>query len=145
MSVRGQDPVVVAARRHPHEVVFAAAAAISGLIYTFGAPAPGSIDALLPVWVLHAWYGLLLAGGAVGLAGVWYPDIEVGLNLERAGMWALTSSMLIYCTVAVGFGGWRAIGIVLWLGAWAAANVARAVQIGRDLHRIAVNRGERGT
>jgi len=120
-------PVVIPGRHRPHEILRLAVSVVTGAAYTFGAPAPGSLAALLPGWAVLVWSVGLALSGLVGLVGVLW-----SLRLEAAGM--LTGAgALVWYTAAVGQLGWRALFAALISLAWAGANVWRAVQIRGDL------------
>jgi len=124
-------PVFVVAGRHrPHEVLLLAVSVVSGLAYVIGAPAPGSLAALLPGWAVAVWAWGLLLSGVVGLSGVWR-----SLELEAAAM-LLGAGALLWYAVAVAQFGWRGLFGGAVALAWASANVWRAAQIRRDLRGI---------
>lgn len=123
--------VVVSGRHRPHEILLLAVSVIVGVAYTIGAPPPTSITALMPGWALHVWSAGLVISGVVGLVGtisrrVW------ALQLEQAAM-LIGAGALIWYTAAVIPFGWRSLFAGLISVAWAAANLARAEQIRRDL------------
>lgn len=123
--------VVVSGRHRPHEILLLAVSLVTGVAYTIGAPPPASVSALLPAWALHIWSAGLVASGVIGLAGTlsrrWW-----SLQVEQAGMLIGAASLIWYTAAVVPFG-WKALLAGLISVAWALANVARAVQIRRDL------------
>lgn len=127
----GRPLVVVSGRHRPHEILLLAVSVVTGVAYTIGAPPPTSITALMPGWALHVWSAGLVISGVVGLVGtisrrVW------ALQLEQAAM-LIGAGALIWYTAAVIPFGWRSLFAGLISVAWAAANLARAEQIRRDL------------
>jgi len=121
-------PVIVISGRHrPHELLLLVVSLATGLAYTVGAPPPTSVAALLPGWALHVWSLSLALSGVIGIVGVWR-----SLRLEQAGMLLGAAALVWYCAAVVPFG-WRALFAGLVSLAWAAANLVRAAQIGRDL------------
>lgn len=127
-------------RRQPHQILLCAWCVVAGLVFLAGvAPAPGSVSALLPTWVLWVWYLLLTAGGTVGLVGSWWPrrQLYTGLQLERASMIFLASGTVMYMIAMIGTAGARATGAAGFLAAWGGACVWRALQIHDDLITLA--------
>jgi hypothetical protein len=120
-------PVVIAGRHRPHEILLLAVSVLIGGAYILGAPQPGSLAALLPGWAVVVWSAGLLASGAVGLFGVFR-----SMRLEQAGM-LLGAAALLWYTVAVAQFGWRGLFAGAICLAWAAANLARALQIQREV------------
>lgn len=87
--------------------------------------------ALLPAWALHVWSAGLAVSGILGLIGA-LTRRGWSLVLEQAGMLIGAASLVWYVGAIVPFG-WRGLFAGLISLAWAIANVARAVQINRDL------------
>lgn len=95
---RIKDVVIVKGTegRNPFEVLILVWAVFTGASLLFGAPVPGSVQALLPRWVVITWYTLLCIGGLVGLVGVWLGDVIASLLVERAGMMFIAPAGLLY-------------------------------------------------
>jgi len=123
--------VVVSGRHRPHELLLLAVSVVTGAAYTIGAPPPTSIAALMPTWALHVWSAGLLLSGVLGLLGA-LTRRGWSLALEQAGMLIGAGALVWYVGAVVPFG-WRGLFAGLVSLAWASANVARAVQIQRDL------------
>lgn len=137
MSDTTRRPVfIVPGRERSHEVTLNIWAVIVGAFYLFGAPRPVSLSELYQPLIYVYASGLVL-GGLLSLAGCfWLSNLERSLELERAGLITLTGMLLIYVTAvftSVGPSGLFAAGLV---GAWAWANVRRALQCTRDLSRL---------
>jgi hypothetical protein len=132
------DAVVVLGRRRPPERIWLLAVAVlAGGLYLAGfAPPPSVVDAALPHWVRPVWYSLLLSGGLIGLVGIWWRDVTTGLMLERVAMVWLAAGMIAYTISIVWFAGPPGVGAALFLGGWAAALLARTIQISWDLRRV---------
>lgn len=130
-------PVVLVSRTAAHEVLFLLASVVLGAAYTFGTPAPASVAATQPLWVIRAWAVGMILSGVFGLAGCfWRTNIARALLLERSGMYFGAATMLVYTVSLFGYAGWRAIGSGVFFGFWAVANLWRAFQISRDLGRL---------
>lgn len=125
-------PVVVVTGRHrPHELLLLAVSLVTGVAYTIGAPPPASVAALLPSWALHVWTWGLAVSGAVGLVGA-LTSRSWSLQAEQSGMLIGAGALIWYAAALAPFG-WRALFTSTICVAWAAANLARAAQIRRDL------------
>lgn len=136
-SPQQPDPVIVPGRRRPHELMLLAVSVLLGVAFFAGsAPPPTTVEALLPDWVRDLWYGLLLGSGSVGLIAVWLRDIATGLLLERIALMVNAAALVIYITAIIAVGGRPGVGAGAFLAGWSIANIIRAVQITRDLHRI---------
>lgn len=126
-------PVLVLASRHrPHEQLFLAFGAVSGVSFLLGAPEPASIEATMPGFVVTLWAAGLVVSGVAGLIGCWWRG-ERGQLLEAGGLLVGCGSLLLYASAAGSLAGIRALfpaGIAL---TWFAANLLRAVQIRREL------------
>lgn len=135
MSSRPVPVVLVASRHRPHEQLLLAYSALIGVVYVTTAPAPASLSATLPGWLLTTWAAAMAISGAVGLAGCWWRG-ERGLGLEAGGLLMNAGALLMYAAAVFTIAGMRALlpgGIV---AAWAVADLWRANQIRRDLRSI---------
>lgn len=129
--------VVVVGRDRPHEVAFNVWAVILGGLFTFGAPRPGSMAALVTGPAFYVFSAGLGLGGLVALLGShWTRDVERALEIERAGLIILTGALLVYVAAVVSVFGWQALIAGGLCGAWVHANVRRSVSITRDLREI---------
>lgn len=129
-----QRPViVVTGKRRPHELMLLAFSLVVGLLYLTGAlDQPASVSSKA-TWV-NAWAAGLALSGAVGLIGCyWQGDLVRSLTLEQAGMLFGAAAALTYTSAAFSYAGTNALFPSGFCLAWAVANVARAVQIGKDL------------
>ena len=59
-----------------------------------------------------------------------------GLLIERAGLFLLTASGLVYTITLVASGGWRAVAAASFVLGFAGASAIRAFEIGRMLVRV---------
>lgn len=129
-------PLVVTGRHRPHEVALLVCSAVLGVAYLAGAPTPPSVQVLQPVWLRDVWYWLLIAGGAVGAAGLWVRRVDLGMGLERAGMIANAAAIGILGAEGLIRTGAPAVGSAAFLLMLAAANLVRVAQITRDLRLV---------
>lgn len=134
----GRRPVfIVPGRERSHEVTLNAWAIAVGAAYLLGAPRSTALAATI-TWPWSIAYAVgLIIGGVMALAGCfWLSDVERSLELERAGLIALTGMLLIYAVAVftvTGAPGLFAAGMAL---AWSWANVRRCIQCTADLHRL---------
>lgn len=123
--------VVVSGKLRPHEILLLAVSLLTGLAYTIGAPPPASVAALLPGWAVLVWAVGLACSGVLGLTAV-IARARWSLQVEQASM-LLGAAALVWYSAAAGAVGLRGLSAAAVYAAWAAANVARAVQIRADL------------
>lgn len=130
--------VLVTGRHRPHELLLLAVSVLLGASYLIRVPAPQTLTAAVPRWVVILWAVGLVASGIIGLTGcLWRGDVTVGLGLERGAMLMSTAALVLISSVIVSVTGMRgafSAGITI---AWALANVYRIAQISTDLRRIA--------
>jgi hypothetical protein len=78
-----------------------------------GAPAPGSIEAQLPLWGVYAWGFALGIGAAVILLGLAMQAnndrLVIGVLAEQVGMVALGFAAIIYSAAAFVTVGWSGL------------------------------------
>lgn len=128
-------PVVVTGRHRPHEVWFLAFSAAIGVAFVAGIGPPGTVEQLMPGWVIWTWYVLLLISGVTGLASLVLRYPYQALVLERAAMWGQAAAPALYGLALLRFGH-TALFAVGFCVAWSAASVWRMVQISQELRLI---------
>lgn len=126
-------PIVVTGRHRPHQVMFLLFSVLVGAAFVGGLRPPGTLDRLVPAWVLWTWYALLLASGLIGLAAIVVADPYRVLVLERAAMAGQVAAPAIYGTALVASGQQTAVFAAGFCGAWSAASVWRGWQVHRGL------------
>jgi hypothetical protein len=129
--------VIVAGRRHPHELFLLGVSVLQGVAYLAGVRTPSPVTMLLPAWVVTAWYLLLLISGAVGLAGnLWPGDVLTAMRIRLSGMLLAAAPAAVFAVTAWAFAGSR----VLYSGgltvAWVGACLWRAGQLGSDIRQV---------
>lgn len=129
------DPL--SAGRHPFQVFILALCLLSGLPILVGQYTAGSVEETLNAGIAYAWGASLVFGSATALVGSFLPRASYGtaVIMERVGLQVTGYAALIYATIIAlqgNLGGVLATGIV---GAFGAACLARARDIGRVLHR----------
>jgi hypothetical protein len=129
--------LVVAGRQRPHELTLLLLSAMLGGLYTFGTPAPQSLAAEMPSWIVHAWGIGLLLSGITGLAGCLLPwNVERGLLLELGGLLVGAGALLIIAAAIFSHAGWGGLFGGGFTAAWLTANLVRGWQIWRDLRTL---------
>lgn len=128
---------VLVPRQSPHKLLFLLTSTLLGAVYITGTPAPTSIAATQPAWEIHVWAVGMFLSGVAGFAGCfWRTDLRRALRLEASGMYLGAATMMIYAVSLFGYAGWRALASGLTFALWAAANLWRQWQIGRDLKAL---------
>lgn len=120
--------VLVPLDRNPLEVYLLALAVTSGLsgLVAGGADVPvGS-----PGWLTWLWYGLLVAGGTVGIVGAWWRDAITAVLIVRAALIPVGAGAYLYALSTARSAGWLSAAMVAGFGV--AAHL-RAAQISRHL------------
>ena len=131
-------PVKVVTGRHPFEVAILAAAAVCGLALALTDTTPRSAATAMPGLVEVLWQVLLVAGGVIGLVGVFWPGrIAAHLGTEAIGIVLLGTATTMYAIALFTVSGTQALAAGSFVTAAAIASWARLWQIGRDLRRTA--------
>jgi hypothetical protein len=125
-------------QRRPYEMCLMVVSILVGFGYLTTVPAPQSVAALMPAWLVLSWAWALLVSGAVGLAGcLWWGRTAVGLGLERAALAAQSGALLVIAgaTVQAWLVGWTRFPLlgIAFLSAWLVANLWRILQIRNEL------------
>lgn len=126
--------MILRSGRSPFEIYLLAAAILTGVIGLFN-PRPTGASAVLPLWELYTWDGGLIVGGLVALVGVCMSS-PTSLLVERAGLLVLAGWSVGWAVLIGASLGMRATLSVLFVGAFGAACLTRALLIGADLRRV---------
>jgi hypothetical protein len=117
-------------RNYEHEVFLLAASAFLGVAYLFGAPRPGSVQAVLPGWMSIAWALVLLVSGVLGLLGCYWPKrMDVALEIERSALTLQAAGMILFAAAVWSFAGLSGLATGIIVLAWALANLRRVYKI----------------
>lgn len=131
MTRPGPNPL----SEHPFELLFGILAVVGGAAAAFGVVSPTSINAVLPLAVVRAWGVLQMAAGLSMATGIFlasrHGSLLLGWRLERAGLWPLAVTLVIYAAVAFAYSGSKAIYPASWYLVFAAACIARASAVAR--------------
>lgn len=132
--------------RHPIEISQCLSLGAMAIIQLTQGPSPSSTNSGIDPWTQTALAWLLVGSAVVGLAGIIWPDIPMGLYLEAGGLSGLgfagaAYTGLIVCVVPHWFstsGFWFVLSISIGC-------LGRSFQIYRSLRRAIVeaDRGER--
>ena len=110
---------------------------ILGAAYLFTVPAPQSLAAIMPHWLVMTWAAAMVLSGAAGLIGSWWRGSpSSALELERGALLMSTGALALIGGASFVVNGWRAAfggGLIV---AWAAANLVRCWQIRTDVKKI---------
>lgn len=128
--------LVVSSRRNPHTLFLFALQVPLGIAYLFTVPAPQSLAALVPGWLVMAWAVGLTLSGMVGVVSVWPWAVTTAMELERGALLASSGALLLIGGASLVVNGLRAIFGWSLILAWAAANLVRCRQIHRDVNQI---------
>lgn len=126
-------------RRNPYQLWLILAGLAAGLTFAGGAaPAPGSVQAVLPRGLLLLWFGLLIVGGLAGTATTMIPyrRLITRLQLERASVVMLGAGAWMFAISIQAFAPGTGTGAMLMIAAIAAAHTWRLVQIFFDIHHL---------
>jgi hypothetical protein len=124
MVVRRSE-VLVPMDRNPLEVYLLGLCVLSGAVSMLS-PQPSPI----PAWANVAWYGLIAAGGLVGMVGTFCRDAITGTLIVRAAMIPVGAVAYLYA-VMVGVAAGPVAGLVV--AAFGVSAHLRAWQISRQL------------
>jgi hypothetical protein len=126
----------------PYELCFMLVSILIGVGYLTTVPAPTSVVALMPAWVVLLWSTTLAVSGLLVMVGcLWHGHQVVALGLERAGLSAQTGALLIIDGAVVW--AWTAgqlatfplLGVGFLTG-WMVANIWRIRQIAATLKHL---------
>jgi hypothetical protein len=129
-------PYVITGRGRPHEVVFLVFSALIGAAFVAGVKPPGTIEQLMPGWILWSWYLLLLASGLVGVTALLLRCPYRALVLERAAMVGQVAAPALYGVALVSYGQAVAVFAGGFCAAWTGASAWRLWQITRELRAV---------
>lgn len=122
--------------RHWHEaLLLVLAVAFAAQAWASGSEQQ-TITATYPAWAQAIWYGGLILGSLVALVGIiWHG--HTGLLIERAALLGLAGVSASYGLAFLIHSGradlFHAVYVVVFVGAFAAVNIARAQQIRREI------------
>lgn len=131
-------PIIVLAGRHrPHEILLLAMSVPLGVGMLASAPAPQSLIAVMPGWLVSVWAVALVLSGVVGLAAVWWPGDPLRAMRAEAGALVINAGVLVtFAGAAFVVAGWRAWFVGGFFAGWGAANIWRTAQIGRETREL---------
>lgn len=125
-----------------YELGFLVLSVLLGFGYLTTVPAPSTVAALMPGWLVALWAWVLLGSGALGIVGcLWRGGPLVGLGMERAALAAQSGALLLIagCTMqawAIGaLDPFPALGIG-FTAMWMTMNVLRIRQIAAEVRML---------
>ena len=129
-------------RYPPYEFSFMLLAIVLGTVWLTTIPAPATVVAVMPGWVVTSLAVVMLTTGLLCIVGcMWRGDPERGLQMESGALGAQTGALLILSgslvyTWAVGIlPAPPALGVGLLI-AWMASNTWRAIEITLLIRRV---------
>lgn len=129
-------PIVVTGRHRPHEALFLAFSAVSGVAFVLGGRPPNTLQQLLPGWLLWTWYLLLLASGLIGLVSITLSDLYRALVLERAAMVGQMAAPALYGIGLAATGQTSAVFASAACLTWTAASAWRGWQVHQGIRAL---------
>lgn len=118
---------------NPFEAFLLAVLVLQGALVLGGVSRPASIVSLLPNGFRIVWAGLMLVGGVLSLAGLYWPGSQfTGCEVKRVGLIASGFGALAYAValLSIGQSAWVAASTSFF---FALACVVRHWQVGRAL------------
>jgi hypothetical protein len=130
-------PVRVITGRHPFEVAILGAATLCGLALALTDSTPKSAATAMPGLVQVLWQVLLIAGGIIGLVGVFWPGrLAAHMGTEAVGIVLLGTATSMYAVALFTVSGQQALAAGAFVTAAALASWTRLWQIFRDLRKV---------
>lgn len=122
--------------KHPHEVCLLTAAWMLGVIglVAFDKIATNNVRAL-PTFYAYILYASLVVGSSIALFGIFRKSL-VGALVERAGLIGLSTLLLAYCGIVAIYTGFRGTSFIVFVGAFATANIIRTFQITKEIDQM---------
>ncbi len=131
------DPAIIVTRSSEHVQLLLATSVLIGVGMLLAVPAPQTVLALLPRWMVTVWAVTWVLSGMAGvIATMWRGDIGRGLLLERAALVLNAGAAGLFAVCAFVAAGMRAWVVGLFLAGWTIANLLRAWRIGRDVRQL---------
>lgn len=125
---------VLRSGRNPFEAYLLAACFLVGVAGLVAPESQSSVVTHLPRWEVASWYGGLVAGSGVCLAGIAMRGVK-SLLVERVGLLMLAAFSVLYSVAVLAAAGARGTFVAVFIAAFAGAAVGRFVQISIDMHR----------
>lgn len=127
-------PIIIISGKHRHhELLLLAFSVLAGVAFLLGAPR-SAVTQQLDETLVNVWAVGLTVSGVVGLLGCfWRNNLERSLLLERSGLLIGAGAVLGFAMQVYSVAGGRGLFTAGFYLAWALANVARSLQIGKDL------------
>jgi hypothetical protein len=129
--------VVLARRRDPRELMLLALCLMSGVSFVAGTRPPTSVQQVMPAWLVTAWYVLLAAAGAVGIAGnLWPGRLRTALLIRLSGQVLAAGPAAAYAVALFAYTGSGALLPGLVVAAWSGICLWTAAYLRDDLRLI---------
>lgn len=129
-------PHLISDRRNPDTLFVLSLLLLAGLGQLASGAESGSVEELVPRWLLTGWALLLIGGAGISLTGLLWPGRLTGLSIEAVGRSMLGPAALAYSVAVASVGGADAALVVALLLGLAAASFWRVHQIRLRLVRL---------
>lgn len=106
-----------------------------GITLLTGAARPASIEAALPPSVRMLWAVLLVVGGTLVLAGLYWPNAITGIEIKRPGLIACGGASLAYSAALLSLGA-PGLAAAIWTCSFGLACLVRWRQLTRRVRQL---------
>jgi hypothetical protein len=130
-----QNGAVLRSGRNPFEVWLLAACIITGAAGFITTQAvSGAVARTVPHWAGALWYAALFVGASISFVGIMLHGLK-SLLVERVGLLLMATFGVVYAGAVIAVAGLNGLFPATFVAGFAAANISRFVQIGRDLKK----------
>lgn len=107
---------------------------LAGVGYLGGVQPPSSVEAVMPTWLVYAWYVALTGAGAVAVVGnLWPGTLRTALLVRLSGQLLAAGPAAAFAVAAFSYAGQQALYVGGLTAAFAAASVWTAKHLRDDL------------
>jgi hypothetical protein len=137
IGVPDRDPLTgVPPSRHPFQFWALTACFLSGVASAIGPGKPGTMQELLPDYMVDLWGWTMMVGGLLGLIAGFWKDRITGLLMERLALLTIGGVTLVYGVVVLAVGGLGATTAGTFCLSMSVASFWRVVHVNRELRTL---------
>lgn len=136
LGMQGDPMAAVPPSRHPFQIWVLVACILSGITTVGDWGRPGTLNEILPEYMMMLWGWVLLLAGGLGIAAAFWKDRITGLLIERIALGGLGGILVVYGVAARIVGGSSATVIMIMCASLGAASFWRIHHVHRDLRRL---------